>query len=35
MDPVSRDIPIDRDHAALLLIDVQNYKLRSRLDSAS
>jgi ureidoacrylate peracid hydrolase len=25
MDPVSRDIPIDRDHAALLLIDVQNY----------
>jgi ureidoacrylate peracid hydrolase len=25
MDPLSRDIPIDRDHAALLLIDVQNY----------
>jgi ureidoacrylate peracid hydrolase len=25
MDRISRDIPIDRDHAALLLIDVQNY----------
>ena len=25
MNPLSRDIPIDRDHAALLLIDVQNY----------
>ena len=24
-DPTSRDIPIDKDHAALLLIDVQNY----------
>jgi ureidoacrylate peracid hydrolase len=25
MNPLSRDIPIDRDHAALLLVDVQNY----------
>jgi len=25
MDCISRDVPIDRDHAALLLIDVQNY----------
>jgi ureidoacrylate peracid hydrolase len=25
MDRISRDIPIDRDHAALLLFDVQNY----------
>jgi ureidoacrylate peracid hydrolase len=25
MGPLSRDIQIDRDHAALLLIDVQNY----------
>jgi ureidoacrylate peracid hydrolase len=25
VDPASRDIPIDSDHAALLLIDVQNY----------
>src|SRR6266852_6324112 len=25
MDRISRDIPIDRDHAVLLLIDVQNY----------
>jgi len=25
MDRISRDIPIDRDHAALRLIDVQNY----------
>jgi ureidoacrylate peracid hydrolase len=25
MDPISRDIPIDRDRAALLLIDVQNF----------
>jgi ureidoacrylate peracid hydrolase len=24
-DRISRDIPIDRDHAALLVIDVQNY----------
>ena len=25
MAPISRDIPIEREHAALLLIDVQNY----------
>jgi ureidoacrylate peracid hydrolase len=29
MNPTSRNIPIDKDHAALLVVDVQNYSVHS------